>query len=394
MLNGKTIGAVVPAYNESGLVGEVIDTLPSFVDRAYVVDDASTDDTWAEIERHAARANEAPREDPPVSGRGVELDPRIVTIQHERNRGVGGAIKSGYARALEDGIDVTAVVAGDGQAEPDIVARIVAPVVAGVADYSKGNRLLDRDREDMPAFRQVGNGMLSLLTKIASGYWKVMDPQNGSTAISLEALEAIDIDALYEDYGFANDLLVRLNVHEMRVADVKRRSVYKDEKSHIRYSRFIPKVSVLLLRDFLWRLRAKYLVRDFHPIPFFYYLGAFGAGAGALALLRRLARRDGSGVADALSLFLVGWLSMLCAMALDLEENRDLQVLVYGETDELLDETASGIADGESESAVTTNEEKSNDDSSFRSSNDELNRRVIGNGHRISDRSITDIRDI
>ena len=330
MYGGKTVGVVVPAYNEESFIGEVIDTLPEFIDRAYVIDDASTDDTWAEIRRHADRANEAVVEAPPMTDGGVELDPRVVPIQHEENRGVGGAIKTGYLQALEDGIDVTAVMGGDGQTEPDIVERIIVPVVEGKADYAKGNRLLDRDRDAMPRFRQVGNFMLTFLTKIASGYWKLMDPQNGSTAISHEALERVGIEDMYEGYGYCNDLLIRLNTRNMTVADVSRRAVYKDEESHIEYRTYVPKVSTMLLRGFMRRLRVKYLVNDFHPLPLFYYLGAFGAGSGLLALVANTLRRGrDEGPAGALALFLVGCVLLLLAMVFDLEANRDLEVLLY-----------------------------------------------------------------
>ncbi|QLG29739.1 glycosyltransferase family 2 protein (plasmid) [Halorarum halophilum] len=330
MYEGKTVGVVIPAYNEESFIGEVIDTLPEFVDRAYVIDDASTDGTLAEIEEHAAEANESVPEDPPMTDGGVELDPRVVPIQHEENRGVGGAIKTGYLHALDDGVDVTAVMGGDGQTEPDIVERIITPVVEGKADYAKGNRLLDRDRDDMPAFRQVGNFMLTFITKIASGYWKLMDPQNGSTAISHEALERVGIEDMYEGYGYCNDLLIRLNTRNMTVADVSRRAVYKDEESHIDYRTYIPKVSTMLLRGFLRRLRTKYLVNDFHPLPLFYYLGALGAGSGLLALVANAVRRGrNDGIAGGVALFMVGCVMLLLAMVFDLEENRDLEVLLY-----------------------------------------------------------------
>jgi len=330
MYGDKTVGAVIPAYNEEPHIGEVIRTLPEFVDRAYVVDDASTDGTWDEIRRHAADVNDADDDDPPVTDGGVALEPRVVPLQHDENRGVGGAIKTGYLHARDDGIDVTAVMGGDGQTEPDIVEKIVAPVAEGSADYAKGNRLLGRDRSDMPRLRQVGNFTLTFLTKIASGYWKVMDPQNGSTAISHEALTQVDIEEMYEDYGYCNDLLVRLNVHGMRVADISRRAVYKDETSHITYRTYVPKVSSLLLRGFLRRLRAKYLVRDFHPLPLFYYLGALGAGSGLLAFLARAADRDDDrGLVGAGVLFLLGALSLVLAMAFDLDANEELQELRY-----------------------------------------------------------------
>ena len=194
MYNGNTVGVVVPAYNEQGFVGEVIDTVPDFVDRVYVVDDRSTDDTWQEIRDHAEAANraastpEAPRAseiEPKLADGGLATSERVIPIRHETNRGVGAAIKTGYRHAREDGMDVTGVMAGDGQMDPDLLAGLVDPIVENGADYAKGNRLLDSEfREDMPRFRLVGNWMLSFLTKISSGYWNTGDPQNGYTAIS------------------------------------------------------------------------------------------------------------------------------------------------------------------------------------------------------------------
>jgi glycosyltransferase involved in cell wall biosynthesis len=319
MYNDKTIAAVVPAYNEEPFIGEVIETLPEFIDRAYVIDDRSTDDTWSEIRRKAEAVNEA----------GETTLDRVVPICHAENKGVGGAIKTGYLQALEDEMDVTTVIAGDGQTEPDIVERIVAPVADGRADYSKGNRLLGQERRDMPLFRQVGNFTLTLITKIASGYWKIMDPQNGSTAISHEALDRVGIEEMYEGYGYCNDLLVRLNANNVRIADVKRRAVYKDEESDIDYKTYIPRVSGLLLRGFLWRLRVKYLVRDFHPLALFYYVGAATAGAGLLSGLKGAVDRDSPSRGSPLVLFALGWLFLLLAMAFDLNENEDLELLLY-----------------------------------------------------------------
>ncbi|WP_336362290.1 glycosyltransferase family 2 protein [Halalkalicoccus salilacus] len=322
MYNDKTIAAVVPAYNEEPFIGDVIETLPEFIDRAYVIDDRSTDDTWGEIQRKAEAVNE---------GGETTLD-RVVPIRHAKNKGVGGAIKTGYLHALEDEMEVTTVIAGDGQTEPDIVERIVAPVADGRAEYSKGNRLLGRERRDMPMFRQIGNFTLTLITKIASGYWKIMDPQNGSTAISYEALDRVGIEQMYEGYGYCNDLLVRLNANNVRVADVKRRAVYKDEESDIDYKTYIPRVSGLLLRGFLWRLRTKYLIRDFHPLALFYYVGAATAGAGLLSGLKSAVNRDsGTSRGSSLVLFVLGWLFMLLAMVFDLQENEDLELLLYDE---------------------------------------------------------------
>jgi hypothetical protein len=207
-----------------------------------------------------------------------------VPIRHAENRGVGAAIKTGYRRAYDDGIDVVAVMAGDGQMDPDLLPAILDPVVSGRADYAKGNRLLSEDHtEGMSGWRLFGNALLTLLTKISSGYWKMMDPQNGYTAISRRALDRIDLDAVFDDYGFANAMLVHCNVADLRVADVPTPARYGDEESHIRYSTFVPQLSALLARGFGWRLQRKYLLRDFHPLAFLYGLGVLGTLGGVFA---------------------------------------------------------------------------------------------------------------
>lgn len=327
MYANKSVGAVIPAYNEEEFIGEVIDTLPAFIDRAYVIDDASTDRTWEAIQQQTRIAQTdggqsvgSPRENTPVS---TVTGAVVVPIRHETNQGVGGAIKTGYRRARRDEIDVTVVIAGDGQTAPDVIERIVRPVAHGEVDYAKGNRMLTR--EGMPAFRQFGNYVLGVLTKIASGYWKVSDPQNGSTAISLDALRTIDLHQLYEDYGFANDLLVRLNVHDMRVADVPRRAVYRNETSDIRYSSFIISGSWLLLRSFLWRLNTKYLHRNFHPLAFFYFFGAGTVFVSTVFALRGLWVHGIGGASTGAFGFAMGWLFIFFAMVFDYQQNEHLQ---------------------------------------------------------------------
>jgi glycosyltransferase involved in cell wall biosynthesis len=344
MYKDKTVAVVVVAHNEEGLVGGVIDTLPSFVDRAYVVDDGSTDGTWAEIQAHADRI------DPSDGGEsGPDLDgssetdtgwevPRgdggvtrsVVPIRHETNRGVGAAIKTGYQHAYEDGMDVTVVMAGDGQMDPEECHRIVRPVADGRADYAKGNRLLDPElREEMSSWRLFGNTVLTVLTKIASGYWKMMDPANGYTAISYRALDALDIDDIYDDYGAAHEILIRLNVQNMTVADVPLPASYGEEQSGIRYSSFVPNLSALLLRGFLWRLGVKYVVRDCHPFVLFYTFGALGGVVGLLEWARSAIDGDSrvrSLLAGVLVLISCGLLAF--GMVFDMLDNEDLEFRV------------------------------------------------------------------
>ena len=259
----KTIAVVVPAYNEEKLIARTLKEIPDLVDKMIVVDDASTDNT-AMIVREMA-----------------ENDQRIQLIQHEENQGVGGAIVTGYKKARDLEIDATVVMAGDAQMDPSDLVRIIEPVVNGSADYTKGNRLFYGDSWNMiPHYRYLGNSFLSLMTKISSGYWHIADSQSGYTAISLIALQRINLDKIYKRYGMPNDLLIKLNQHDFRVRDVHVRPVYNvGEKSGIKLIQVIPKISWILLKGFWQRLFFKYVIKDFHPLIFFYLLSFVLLGA-------------------------------------------------------------------------------------------------------------------
>ena len=245
------IGVVVPAYNEALLIQETIDGIPDYVDKIYVINDCSTDRTGEIVDQM--------------------VDPRIVPIHHEVNKGVGAAIINGYKRALVDEMDLVAVMAGDNQMDPTHLPRLLFPIIEGKADYTKGNRLLSKDlRKGMSAWRAFGNGLLTLITKIGSGYWNIADPQNGYTVISREALEALDLDSVYTYYGYCNDLLIKLNAFGLQTMDVSMPARYGRETSTIRYSVYIRKVAPMIFRGFLWRLKMKYIVLDFHPLVLFY----------------------------------------------------------------------------------------------------------------------------
>jgi glycosyltransferase involved in cell wall biosynthesis len=287
MYEDHTIAVVVPAYNEEGLVGTVIDTMAPEVDRLFVVDDRSTDGTWAEIQAHAADVNESRRGIVPAEDRCDA--PFVVPIRKEQNGGRGSCIKLGYGRALREEFDVVVVMDGDGQMDPKVLPRLVDPIVAGEADYSKGDRMRSKStREGMSSWRSFGNNVLGILTKISSGYWRISDSQNGYTAISREALEEIRIDDLYDGYGFLNDVLVTLNIHETRIANVAHKAKYGDEQSGIQYRSFVPLLSLLLLRCFFRRLRAHYLGGTPHPVPLCYGFGSLVFFGGLIGLLATL----------------------------------------------------------------------------------------------------------
>jgi hypothetical protein len=246
---------------------------------------------------------------------------------------VGGAIATGYEWARDNGVDIAVVMAGDGQMDPRDLPALLDPVVDDVADYTKGNRLVTGDAfKKIPKIRFFGNAALSLLTKIASGYWRVADSQTGYTAINRRALQAIDWQTMYKRYGQPNDLLVKLNVQNMRVKDVPVEPVYNiGEKSGIRVRKVIFTIGWLIVKLFFWRLKEKYVIRDFHPLVLFYALGFLFGGIATLLLLRLLILWwfiDGSvPQVTALACFFaysLSFQSIVFAMWLDHQDNRDL----------------------------------------------------------------------
>ena len=315
MLEGKSIAVVVPAHDEEALLEETLAGIPGFVDRIYVVDDASRDAT-AERARAAA-----------------EQDARIEVIEHERNAGVGAAIVTGYKRAVDDHMAVACVMAADNQMDPADLEGIATPVVRGEVEYAKANRLFTGQAwELIPHHRYLGNAVLSLLTKIASGYWHVADSQSGYTAAAHDTLAALDLDRLYPRYGFPNDMLVHLNVVNARVRDVPSRPVYGvGERSGIKLRKVVPRISWLLVKAFFWRMKEKYVIRDFHPLVFFYLgglaMGIAGLGLGvALIVLRILGHSITAATGVLVALLLIfGSQFTLFAMWFDMESNKDLK---------------------------------------------------------------------
>jgi glycosyltransferase involved in cell wall biosynthesis len=310
-----SIAVVVPAYNEELLIADTLSSIPSFVDRIYAVNDASKDKTQEIIEDISRK------------------DPRVVPIQHEKNLGVGAAITSGYKQALIDGMSITTVMAGDNQMDPGIIGSFIDPIIANKADYTKGNRLLSPEyRMGMSRWRFFGNTVLTFMTKFSSGYWKLMDPQNGYTAISRGALERLNLDLIYPRYGYCNDLLVKLNVFGFRVMDVEMPARYGREQSKIKYGSYICKVSWLLFRDFFYRLRMKYIILSFHPLVIFYLFGLAmtlgGLAAGVYTAYFVLVEQGPLFIRGVLSLliFALGIQFLSFALMFDIQESRDISL--------------------------------------------------------------------
>lgn len=257
MYKGKSVSVVVPCYNEEKQITGVINTIPAFIDKIVVIDDKSRDKTLD------------------ILLKLKDTNDKIVLLGHEKNQGVGGAIATGYKWSRDNGIDVAVVMAGDGQMDPAHLPLLIDPVVAGEVDYTKTNRLLSGSAfNKMPAGRYFGNAMLSMLTKIASGYWHIADSQSGYTAINKKALMLVNWDKMYRRYGQPNDLLVLLNIFNLKVRDIYTEPLYDiGENSKLSIPRVIFTIPFLLFRRFLYRLKEKYIIRDFHPLVFFYTTG-------------------------------------------------------------------------------------------------------------------------
>jgi len=315
MYRDKTVAVIVPAYNEEKLIGRVLETIPSFVDHIVVVDDASNDRTREIIELHQRE------------------DSRITSIRHVENEGVGGAIVTGYRWARDREIDISVVMAGDAQMDPGDLPKLLDPVVEGRVDYSKGNRLFTgKAWSVIPKARYLGNAVLSFLTKIASGYWHVADSQSGYGAVTLEVLKSIDLDSVYKRYGMPNDFLVRLNVYHFRVRDIPVNPIYGiGERSGIKIHKVIFTLSLLLLKLFFWRLKEKYIIRDFHPLVLFYLLGIVlsltGVVFGVYLLILRLVVGSVATTSALLAVLLTisGLQSLFFAMWFDMEYNKNLR---------------------------------------------------------------------
>jgi len=315
MYKNKSVCVVIPAYNEETQIGNVIETMPDFVDKMVIVDDCSMDRT-VDIVKGYKRDNS-----------------KIELIPHQENEGVGAAIASGYKWARDKNFDTAVVMAGDGQMDPADLPALLDPVVQDRADYSKGNRLFTGEAyKKIPKVRYYGNALLSLLTKIASGYWHVADFQSGYTVINRKALHLIEWDRMYKRFGQPNDILVRLNVFNLRVADIPIEPVYNiGERSKINIVKVMFTISWLLLTLFLWRMKEKYIIRDFHPLIFFYTIGIFFKVLTIILSIRMFYVWYATGVIPhinalaAMFAFMSASLFILFAMWFDMEANKDLK---------------------------------------------------------------------
>lgn len=306
---------MIPAFNEERNISSVINSIPGFVDKIIVVDDKSIDNT-TDIVDGLMKTND-----------------KLVLLKHTINQGCGGAMATGYKWARNIQVDIAVRMDGDGQMDPGDFEALIAPLVDGWADYSKGNRLFTGEAfRKIPTIRYLGNGFLSLFTKIASGYWNVADSQSGYSAINKKALNLIEWDRMYKKYGQPNDVLVRLNVENLKVTDVPVKPIYNvGEKSNLKIYKAVFTISWLLIKMFLWRMKEKYIIRDFHPLVFFYITG-FGFGVCTILLFLRVfiiwyltGHIPAINTLAAMFSFTSSSLFTLFAMWFDMEANKDLK---------------------------------------------------------------------
>lgn len=310
MYEDRCIAAVVPAYNEEKLITKVIETMPDFVDHIIVVDDRSSDRT-AEVARATA-------------------DPRLTVITHEKNTGVGGAIVTGHRAALELGADIDVVMAGDAQMDPSYLPALLDPIIHEGYGFAKANRFFSTGSyHGMPKYRIFGNVVLSFLTKFASGYWHIFDPQNGYTATRRDVLQRLPMHQLAQRYSYENDVLINLNILRVPATDVPIPAVYGEEVSSLKLRRVGPEISNLLFKGFWRRFLWKYVVHSFSPVALFVVGGLlltlFGTAVGIWTIIETLGPpvATAGSVILAVAPWLLGMQMLMYALMLDIQESPD-----------------------------------------------------------------------
>jgi dolichol-phosphate mannosyltransferase len=243
-LSGKRIAVVIPSYKVTSHIAAVISNIPSWVWRIYVIDDACPDHSGKLVEDNVR-------------------DDRVRVVYHAQNKGVGGAVMTGYQIAIFDGADVIVKVDGDGQMDPHLIPNFVEPILAGEADYTKGNRFFDLEEiRAMPMVRLFGNAVLSLMTKLSAGYWDLFDPTNGYTAIHAEVARLLPFGKISQRYFFETDILFRLNTLRAVVVDVPMNAKYSDEVSNLGISKIVGEFFIKHVRNFVKRIFYNYYLRD------------------------------------------------------------------------------------------------------------------------------------
>ncbi|TWI14254.1 glycosyltransferase family 2 protein [Aerolutibacter ruishenii] len=262
-----TVAVVIPSYKVGRHILQVIEGMGPQVSHIVVVDDACPEGSGHLVVEQCR-------------------DPRVRVLFHEHNQGVGGAVLTGYRHAIDEGVDVIVKVDGDGQMDPALIPRFVAPILRGEADYTKGNRFYDlRHIARMPGIRLFGNAVLSFMAKFSTGYWDIFDPTNGYTAISARVAAALPHERLSKRYFFETDMLFRLGTYRAVVMDVPMDAKYEDEASNLRIGQVLGEFLSKHLRNLAKRIFYNYFLRDLSVASLELLFGvamlAFGTGFGA-----------------------------------------------------------------------------------------------------------------
>lgn len=238
------VSVVIPSYKVIDHIEGVIAQIPTYVETIYVVDDCCPNNSGEYVQKNV-------------------FDPRVRVLFNEVNKGVGGAVVTGYKAAIHDGMDIVVKIDGDGQMDPNLIEDFITPIIDGDADYTKGNRFYNLEQiHQMPKIRLFGNAILSLLTKMSSGYWDLFDPTNGYTAVHSDALKRMQLDKLSERYFFESDMLFRLNIIRAKVIDVPMDAVYGDEVSNLKVSKVIGEFAKKNIKNICKRVFYNYYLRD------------------------------------------------------------------------------------------------------------------------------------
>jgi len=303
------ICVVVPAYNEEALIVSVLQTIPAFVDHVIVVDDCSKDRTHSRVES--------------------VKDPRVALLTTAHNSGVGGATILGYKHAVSQDADIIVKMDGDGQMAPEYLSKLLDAIIDEQYDYAKGNRfLIPEFLPAMPKHRLFGNIALTFMTKLATGYWGLFDPQNGYTAIKKSSLQKLNLKDIHQRFFFENDMLAQLSLHDGRVKDVPIPARYGSEISALNPLQIIFTFPLLLLHRYWRRIWHNYVVRDFSPIALFLFLGLglmFLGGSFGLYVWIRGSVTDQFASTGTVMLsvlpFVIGFQLLLQAIVLDIQHS-------------------------------------------------------------------------
>ena len=307
-IDGHTTAVIIPAYQAHDKIGGVLAGIPAYADWIIVVDDASTDGTADAVRRM--------------------IDRRIILLRHEKNTGVGGAMATGFAQAIKLGAFLIAKIDADGQMDPKYLDRFARMCIYHGCDYVKANRFGHLGAiPSMPKARLFGSVILSFLTKIASGYWNVFDPQNGYVMITRRMLLRLDLSRIDKGYFFENSMMILLNIVRAKIGEIYLPASYGDERSSMKLTRIIASFPVKLFKGFFYRIYQKYVFRSLSPFFLMFIFGLTGCVWGGVwggwiwykSYMTGIPATTGAVVLALLPL-IVGWSTLLQAFVLDIQD--------------------------------------------------------------------------